>query len=128
MPDYNAFLTHPQIGPTLSATTWVAQPVVGATTTFLIKVTRRGNPISNATVTVKIQNSAGVQVYPVNSTMAVPQDPNIPGTYSLTPASTVIFTDAGTVYKAIWLVTVPAAGTMPALTLPVTQSLVAQAP
>lgn len=128
MPDYNGFLTHPQIGPTLSATTWVAQPVVGATTTFIIKVTRKGNPISNAAVTVKIQNSAGVQVYPVTSTMVVPQDANIPGTYSLTPASTVIFTDAGAIYKAIWLVIVPASGTMPALTLPVTQSLVAQAP
>lgn len=128
MPDYNMFLTHAQIGPTLSATTWVAQPVVGATTTFTIRVTRRGNPISNATVTVKVQNSVGVQVYPVSSTMPVPLDPDVPGTYSLTPASTVIFANADTVYKATWLVTVPATGTLPALTLPVTQILVAQAP
>lgn len=128
MPDYNAFLSHPQIGPTLAATTWVAQPVVGATTTFMIKVTRKGSPISNATVTLKVVNQAGMQVYPVNSTVAVPADPDIPGTYSLTPASLTIFTTAGALYKATWLVTVPASGTLPALTLPVVQTVVAQSP
>jgi hypothetical protein len=128
MPDYNHLLTHPQIGPALSATTWVGLPVVGATHSFAIRVSRKSDPVNNATVTIRIYDSTGAQVYPASGAMTIPADPTIPGTYSYTPASTGIFTQAGSLYTASWSVTVPAAGSDPQLVLPVIQKLIAQEP
>lgn len=128
MPDFNQLLTHPQLGPALSATTWVALPVVGATHTFALKVSRLGSPVSNASVTVKVQDANGIQVYPATGLASLAIDPRIPGTYTLTPATTNIFTQAGGLYKAIWSVTVPAVtssvtGSITGTTMTVTNSL-----
>lgn len=128
MPDYNHLLTHPQLGPTLSATTWIAMPIVGATSTFMMKVAQRGNAIINAAVTVRVFNAAGAQVYPPTGSQLVPADSMIPGTYTLTPSSVAIFSTAGELYTVKWYVTVPSSVTEPQRVLPVEQKLVAQAP
>ena len=111
---------HPQVGPALSATTWVSSPVVGATTTFSISVTRARMPVSNAVVTVRVRNAADVTVFPITS---VPVNTTILGSYSLTPVSRSIFTVAGASYRIDWVVTVPAAGTDPELVLPLSQQV-----
>ena len=128
MPDSNQLLIYPQIGPTLQATTWVALPIVGATHTFILKVTRKGEPVVGATVTLRIFDSTNTQVYPVSGALTIPADATMPGTYSYTPASTGIFSVAGSLYTAKWTVTAPASGTDPAITLPITQKLIAQDP
>ena len=128
MPDYNQLLVYPQIGPALSATTWVGIPVVGATHSFVLRVTRKGDAVSGATGTVRVEDASGTQVYPLTGTITIPADPDLPGTYSLTPASTGIFSQAGALYTAYWSVLVPAAGSDPPLVLPLTQKLIAQAP
>lgn len=128
MPDYNHLLTYPQLGPTLSATTWIANPVVGATHTFIMKVSQRGAPINNAIVTVRVDNADDFQVYPPLGVQTVPPDSSIPGTYMLTPDTTAIFTEARRQYTIYWSVTVPASMTEPQRVLPVVQRLEAQDP
>jgi hypothetical protein len=128
MPDYNHLLTHPQLGPTLSATTWIAFPIVGATNTFIMKVSQRGVPINNATVTVNVLDYDDYQVYPPLGNQPVPADPNMPGTYMLTPDSTDIFTQANKQYTINWYVEVPATLTEPRRVLPVIQRIEAQSP
>lgn len=128
MPDYNQLLVYPQIGPALSATTWVGMPVIGATHSFVMKVTRKGDPVAGATVTVRVLNAAGSQVYPATGSQIIPADPDIPGTYSLTPANTGIFTVADATYTALWNITAPAVGSDPQLVLPIKQTLIAKDP
>lgn len=128
MPDYNQLLVYPQIGPALSATTWVGMPVVGATHSFVMRVTRKGDPVSGATVTVRVFDASNVQVYPATGYQTIPADANLPGTYSLTPASTGIFTVAFATYTVKWNIVVPASGSDPQLVLPLTQKVIAQDP
>lgn len=128
MPDYNQLLVYPQIGPALSATTWVGIPVVGATHSFAVRVTRKGDPVSGAIVTVRVFDAGGSQVYPATGYQTIPADPNIPGTYSYTPASTGIFTIPESTYTAKWNITVPAQLSDPQLVLPITQKIVAKNP
>lgn len=128
MPDYNQLLVYPQIGPALSAQTWVGLPVVGATHSFVMKVARKGDPVSGAIVTLQVLNAAGIQVYPANGLQTIPADPDIPGTYSLTPASTTIFSLPDSLYIAKWNITVPASGSDPQLVLPLVQRLISKNP
>jgi len=126
MPDTLSLLVHPQIGPALSATTWVALPIVGATPMFTISVSRRGSPVSGATVTLRVKNDLGVQVYPPTGALTIPADAVYPGSYTVTASSTSIFSKVGALYTAYWVVTVPASGNEPQMILPVTQKVVAQ--
>lgn len=126
MPDTLSLLVHPQIGPALSATTWTALPIVGATPMFTISVSRRGSPVSGATVTLRVKNDLGVQVYPPTGALTVPADPVYPGSYTVTASSTAIFSKVGALYTASWVVTVPASGYEPQMVLPITQKVVAQ--
>lgn len=128
MPDYNQLLVYPQIGPALSATTWVGLPVVGATHSFVIRVTRKGDPVSGAVVTLRVYDASNVQVYPVSGALTIPADAQFPGTYSITPASTTIFSTAGSLYTIKWTVTVAASGTDPQLVLPLEQKVIVQDP
>lgn len=128
MPDYNQLLIYPQIGPALSATTWVSLPVVGATHSFAIKVSRKGEPVAGAIVTLRITDAKNTQVYPVSGALTVPADTEMPGTYSITPASTTIFSSADSLYTVRWSITVPATTHDPQLVLPLTQRVVAKAP
>lgn len=128
MPEGIHVVAHPQVGPALSATTWVGTPVVGATSTFLIKVSRLHEPVLNAVVTVRVRNAIGSQVYPPSGVMTVPASTTIPGTYMLTPVSTNIFSAAGSFYTINWMITVPSSETDPELILPMNQKVIAQAP
>lgn len=128
MPDYNHLLAYPQLGPTLSATTWIANPVVGATHTFIMKVSQRGIPINNAVVTIRVLDPDDFQVYPPLGTQVVPPYSSIPGTYMLTPDTIEIFTQSGKYYTVHWSVTAPATNSDPQRILPVVQRLEAQDP
>jgi hypothetical protein len=128
MPDLNHMLTHPQLGPTLSAQSYISVPVVGATHTFSIRVTRKGSPVSGAAVTIRVYDSSDTQVYPTSGALTIPADPDIPGTYTYTPVGTGIFTVAYSVYKVEWIVVAPASGSLPQCTLPLTQRVTAQEP
>jgi hypothetical protein len=117
---------HPVIGPAISATSWVSTPVVGATTMFYITVARARVPVTNAVVTVTVKNNKGeVRLATTN----VPPTGLIPGSYSVIPSSRTIFNSADTLYKAEWMITIPAVGSTPELVLPVvTQDMIAKSP
>lgn len=127
MPDNIKVTAHPQVGPTLSATTWVGLPVVGATSTFVMKVSRMNEPVSGASVTLRVMTVGGAQIYPPSGAITIPES-SMPGSYMYTSALTNIFTDAGSTYVLKWLVTVSATQTDPQLILPVTQRVIAQEP
>lgn len=128
MPEGLKVTAHPQVGPALSATTWVGLPIVGATTSFAMKVSRMNEPVSGATVTLRIFDSTGSQIYPPSGAVSIPASASMPGTYVYTSNLTNIFTVAGASYTLNWLVTVPSTLTEPQLILPVTQKVIAQEP
>jgi hypothetical protein len=136
MPDYSQLLIYNQAGPSVEATSYVGLPVVGATTTFRTTVSREGNPINNATVTVKVTNSSGNVVYPLPigsatsgvGTVTVPRDLRYNGSYMITPTSLNIFTIAGGLYEIEWNISVPSNVTYPVSVLPVRQQVIAQSP
>ena len=111
---------HPQIGPALSAKTWVSSPVVGASTTFSISVSRDQLPINNALVTLIVKDAYDSVSLPLT---IVPADSQIPGSYTITPSSRSIFVAVGASYRLEWVITVPASGFVPELVLPVTQEV-----
>lgn len=117
---------HPVIGPALSATSYVTTPVVGATTMFYISVSRSMEPINNAIVYITVKDVDGNITFP---STRVPYTQITPGSYSLTPASRTIFTKIGGLYKAEWVITIPANGNDPELVLPiVNQDMIARSP
>lgn len=127
MPEALKITAHPQVGPSLSATTWVGMPVVGATTTFMINVSRLNEPVENANVTLRIFDSFGGQIYPPSGAVTIPPH-TMPGTYLYTSALTNIFLNAGDLYILKWFITVPQTLTEPQLVLPLTQKVIAQEP
>lgn len=118
-------IVYDRVGPVLRAESVLNVPVVGATTQFLIKVTRDNTPVSTATVTVQVVNAAGVIVYPAagSGTQVVPLDSKYPGTYTIVPASTTIFTSAEQYYTVRWNVSVAADAIYPNCVLPLTQKV-----
>lgn len=127
MPNGNQIVAHPQVGPALSATVWTTQPVVGATPSFIMRVSRLGEPVSNATVTLRIEDATGTQIYPPSGALTIPPS-SMPGTYMYTSSLTNIFTTAGARYTLRWNISVASTLTTPALVLPVVQQVIAQQP
>jgi len=64
MVNYSSPFVSTNIGPALEATSYVSSPVVGATTKFSVKITRDGNPINTALVTMQVENMSGSVIYP----------------------------------------------------------------
>lgn len=64
MVNYSSPFVLANIGPALEATSYVSSPVVGATTKFSIKITRDGNPVNTALVTLQVENMGGSVIYP----------------------------------------------------------------
>lgn len=121
----SGFLLYDKIGPVLRAESVLNVPVIGGTNQFLIKITRDNAPVSNASVTVKVTNALGAIVYPISGsgTQAVPLDNRYPGTYTIVPASTSIFTSSEEYYTVHWMISVAADAYYPQCVLPLTQKL-----
>lgn len=121
----SGFLLYDKIGPVLRAESVLNVPVIGGTNQFLIKITRDNAPVSNASVTVQVTDAVGVIVYPISGsgTQAVPLDSRYPGTYTIVPASTNIFTSAEEYYTVHWMISVDADEYYPQCVLPLTQKL-----
>ena len=69
MADYTDLNVYHDVGPVLETTSRVSLPVVGATNRFTTSVSRDGNPINNAVVTLQVFDSNNVLVYPANNTL-----------------------------------------------------------
>lgn len=64
MVNYSSPFVSVNIGPALEATAYVSSPVAGATTKFSIKVSRDGNPVNTAVVTMQVETMSASVIYP----------------------------------------------------------------
>ena len=69
MADYTDLNVYHDVGPVLETTSRVSLPVVGATNRFTTSVSRDGDAVNNAVVTLQVFDSDDVLVYPSNNTL-----------------------------------------------------------
>ena len=69
MADYTDLNVYHDVGPVLETTSRVSLPVVGATNRFTTSVSRDGDPVNTAVVTLQVSDSDGIIVYPANNTL-----------------------------------------------------------
>jgi hypothetical protein len=69
MADYTDLNVYHDVGPVLETTSRVSLPVVGATNRFTTSISRDGDPVNNAVVTLQVFDSNDVLVYPSNNTL-----------------------------------------------------------
>jgi hypothetical protein len=69
MADYTDLNVYHDVGPVLETTSRVSLPVVGATNRFTTSVSRDGDAVNNAVVTLQVFDSDTILVYPANNTL-----------------------------------------------------------